>query len=607
MKIRVFVLFILFSAVIGFSYTTILAQDFRKVSGVTTSSPIVGVDKMRDGRIVFGCENGDVFVAKDNNNKEFEKWHSLGEKIKDITVHALNDSLIVEEIIAIAENGKMFRIYRPDQKVAIVLLGVDPNAIHSVPGKTNPQGSVYVVGNNSKVLVSKDGCNTFQEQTTPYKLDHFYSVFFHDESRGWIAGTKGIIYKTYNGGTTWNYVEGDHSNPNYNSIAFPNYAKGYVVGSGGFIGYTSNEGATWAKQNSSILDNLNGLTFGGKDSDYVRPPYAVGDNGTVLTDQNSDGNWEKLNIGTSSKLYDATTDKKGYVWITGENGEVFTNSPKTAPQAPINFAAAPDTDAVHLSWEDQSCDETGFRVERKTDLSTYSQIAVPGPNVEKYEDKSIEDGVKYSYRVCSYNSAGNSQYSNEASVVTPIKTPILTSVKKTNDNKIQIDWKDNSKNETNYVINRKEGSGSYTKLVELPSNSTTYNDGLLSSGLSYYYKIMCYNLIYQSNYSNELGLLFTGIQDREILPKEFALYQNYPNPFNPETIISYDLPKTEHVILKVYDLLGGEVMTLVNKEQTAGRYEVKFSAKKNNLASGVYILRMAAGEFTFVRKMILSK
>ena len=89
------------------------------------------------------------------------------------------------------------------------------------------------------------------------------------------------------------------------------------------------------------------------------------------------------------------------------------------------------------------------------------------------------------------------------------------------------------------------------------------------------------------------------------LPTEFALQQNYPNPFNPTTSIEYSVPSSEYVILKVYDVLGNEVVTLVNEQKSAGHYKVSFNAI--NLASGLYIYRIQVGEFNSVRKMMFIK
>jgi len=89
------------------------------------------------------------------------------------------------------------------------------------------------------------------------------------------------------------------------------------------------------------------------------------------------------------------------------------------------------------------------------------------------------------------------------------------------------------------------------------------------------------------------------------IPETFVLKQNYPNPFNPSTKISYLLPKASEVTLVVYDLLGREVVTLVNEFRTAGTHTVEFNA--SNLASGVYLYRIEAGDFKDTKKMLLVK
>ena len=89
------------------------------------------------------------------------------------------------------------------------------------------------------------------------------------------------------------------------------------------------------------------------------------------------------------------------------------------------------------------------------------------------------------------------------------------------------------------------------------------------------------------------------------LPTKFELWQNYPNPFNPTTAISYQLSVFSHVTLKVYDVLGRVVATLVNKEQQAGKYSVNFNG--SNLASGIYYYRISAGDFSEVKKLMLLK
>jgi hypothetical protein len=95
----------------------------------------------------------------------------------------------------------------------------------------------------------------------------------------------------------------------------------------------------------------------------------------------------------------------------------------------------------------------------------------------------------------------------------------------------------------------------------------------------------------------------TAVEDEETLPTEFALYQNYPNPFNPTTKISWQSPVSGYQTLKVFDVLGNEVATLVNEVKSAGNYEIDFNASE--LSSGVYFYELHASSFVATKKMIL--
>jgi hypothetical protein len=96
----------------------------------------------------------------------------------------------------------------------------------------------------------------------------------------------------------------------------------------------------------------------------------------------------------------------------------------------------------------------------------------------------------------------------------------------------------------------------------------------------------------------------TGVED-ELTADSYALAQNYPNPFNPSTTIRYSIPKSGLVTLRVYDMLGREVATLVDQEQNAGVYSVKFNA--SGLSSGIYLYKLESGSFTKTHKLMLVK
>ncbi len=102
-----------------------------------------------------------------------------------------------------------------------------------------------------------------------------------------------------------------------------------------------------------------------------------------------------------------------------------------------------------------------------------------------------------------------------------------------------------------------------------------------------------------------LPSLVTGVNERPQSVYSYSLQQNYPNPFNPTTKINYSLAQRSNVVLKVYNMLGQEVATLINSEQEVGSHSINFDASK--LASGLYIYKLTAGNFTQSRKMMLLK
>jgi hypothetical protein len=105
-----------------------------------------------------------------------------------------------------------------------------------------------------------------------------------------------------------------------------------------------------------------------------------------------------------------------------------------------------------------------------------------------------------------------------------------------------------------------------------------------------------------ADYSILTGVL---VDKLNAIPAEYSLTQNFPNPFNPATTIKYSLPVGSQVSLKVYNVVGQEVLTMVNSFQGTGSYSVRFDA--SNLASGLYLYRLSAGNYTQVKTMLLIK
>lgn len=138
-----------------------------------------------------------------------------------------------------------------------------------------------------------------------------------------------------------------------------------------------------------------------------------------------------------------------------------------------------------------------------------------------------------------------------------------------------------------------QGKGNSTEL-----NSYSYIDGSAKSVGTYVYRLKQIDYDGTFEYSHEVEIDVNK-------PVQYELSQNYPNPFNPTTTISFSVPENSHVSLRVFDVLGNEVTTLLDEQVSTGRHEVNFDA--GNLASGVYYYTLQAGNFTSTKKLMLMK
>ncbi len=152
-----------------------------------------------------------------------------------------------------------------------------------------------------------------------------------------------------------------------------------------------------------------------------------------------------------------------------------------------------------------------------------------------------------------------------------------------------------------------------TDIVDSATNSGRYAVTVPFSGITprFYVRAVDAGNISRTNPVNAPTELYdaktgtTGVPKTNPVPAEFTLLQNYPNPFNPSTLISFDVPRAGIISLKVYDVLGKTVATLVNGETSFGRHTVQFNAA--GLASGVYFYRLQSGDFAQTKRMMLLK
>ncbi len=178
--------------------------------------------------------------------------------------------------------------------------------------------------------------------------------------------------------------------------------------------------------------------------------------------------------------------------------------------------------------------------------------------------------------------------------------------------------------ERNPVLKWRSSKTAISYRVQISTNSvfanvdkdTTVTDTLcqmkmLAANTRYYWRVSGSNDKGTSDYSITASFItgdrIVSVNQSEEIPERFSLSQNYPNPFNPSTVIEFQIPYQSHVQLKIYDLLGREVATLVNEYKQTGKYNVEFRAQKLELQSGIYFYNLRAGNFSATKKLILLK
>ena len=196
---------------------------------------------------------------------------------------------------------------------------------------------------------------------------------------------------------------------------------------------------------------------------------------------------------------------------SNEANATTSTCPLNAPTAPSGLTAAViSSTQINIYWADNSSNETGFKIERKTGSSgTYSQVGTVGGGVKTYSDTGLTCGSTYYYRVRAYNTIGDSSYTSEANGVLTCSVTVPTAPSNlqatvVSSTQINLTWTDNSSNEDGFKVERKTGAaGTYAVVKTTSAGVTTYSDTGLTAGTAYYYRIYSYNSAGNSGYSSE--------------------------------------------------------------------------------------------------------
>jgi len=193
----------------------------------------------------------------------------------------------------------------------------------------------------------------------------------------------------------------------------------------------------------------------------------------------------------------------------------------------------------------------------------------------------------------------------------PLPVELTTFEAVAGDERVTLRWQTATEQDNDHFVlyKRRAGRESFQMLARVSGHGTTtephdydYVDRWVQNGLTYEYRISDVDI---AGHETLYGAIVSATPERDVLPLEFALHPNWPNPFNPTTAIRYDVKEACVVSLKVFDLLGSEVATLVHGAVPAGSHTLTWDASA--LPSGVYLCRMEAEGFAQVRKLLLVK
>ncbi|RPI73388.1 MAG: T9SS C-terminal target domain-containing protein [Ignavibacteriales bacterium] len=471
------------------------------------------------------------------------------------------------------------------------------------------------------------------------------SVFCLDAQHGFITGNAGTFIKTTDGGLTWN---ASTINPaeDYNGVSFINQSTGVLVGNGGLIIRTTNGGSSWNPVTSGVTDNLYSVSFNGMNGIIAGSSQTIlystdggavwntsqtgffggGFNGSNMISlatgfvggsnsifqpfvgKSTDAgiNWEFYNFyfntnegfvnsihffnETSGLVAGSVWNGQGAISRTSNSGTDWNTTLFTNPLVGLDFPSAGTGYAVGYLGSILKSTNSGISWISQTSGTSANLI-----DVDFFGDELNGVAIGEGGLILTTNNGG-------------IPVELISFTGTVVNNKVHLKWRTSSEINNNGFYIERNTDNKWTTMAFINGRGTStqeqiyfYNDDLseleYSGTITYRLKQVDYDGSYE--YSSSVRVEYNS------LPGSYALYQNFPNPFNPSTTIRFALHEKKLITLKVYNILGNEVMTLVNEIKQQGSYEVTFDG--SGLSSGIYIYEMKAGDFSASKYLTLIK
>jgi photosystem II stability/assembly factor-like uncharacterized protein len=452
-------------------------------------------------------------------------------------------------------------------------------------------GSSSTYNGNGIILKTNDGGQSWS-QISVGTIPGLEAVAFTSTDVGYAGGWQNYFIKTTDGGATWNQINVNAGIWYFKEVEFWDANLGMTSTSDPQIYVTSDAGATWTA--------ASGLNQSVEDICYVdaNTAFAVGGDERISKSTNGGLTWTQIYSGVFQYLFlGVEFYNSNYGMVGGEDGKVLVTTDGGTTWTTNNAGGYGLMHGVYIFNEDSAyVVGTPEQVYKTTNGgSTWFSDFSGGFDVALYKIKFTENGTGI---IC----GSQGKFLINTDYVPVELTSFAAHVK---GNNVLLSWSTATEtNNSGFQVERKFAQSEWQNIGFVPGFGTTteprsynFQDADLQAG-SFTYRLKQVDFDGSFEYSNDVNI-------DVITPVQFELAQNYPNPFNPSATIEFAIPNAEFVNIAVYNELGEKVAELVNNILPAGKHQAQFDAQR--LASGIYIAKMSAGEFSQTIKMNLLK
>lgn len=544
------------------------------------------------GNIISATQNG-IFLSADNTSS----WTNINGNLPSLNVSGLLAD--GENLIAALPGSGIFKTTNNGVSWIEINNGITDLNFSKI--YKDVQNNYFAGTSEGRVFKSTDQGNSWTQIFESYSVNRINSIYSGGSSV-FLISSLGIYYSD-NNGISWVEKNNNLTVPVFNSITSLDM-NSIMTASGSGIHYTSDNGLSWVRRNGNLPTVFSNILHRCQ-------------NGEIITGLRNIGIYRTADNGVTWNLSNHGIE-------TGSNITHISNSPGGNIFALSSSAGFSDSVKLYRSsdngnnWLKIFQPESNFFNVLKTDaagkiylvsLSSFpSRLLISSDNGNSWIERTLEQFIFPD----KFTVSGNNLYLNSSGQLHKSSDAGITW-------EIIPDGGWSGSGISAFEVNRQgdifvSHSGSIYKSTDNGNTWNVHNSGLTPGALINTFIFDNSDYLYGITYNNGIfksadPTITNAANNISIIADKYMLSQNYPNPFNPATKIKYTIPVSGNVMLKIYNSLGREVATLVNKFQTSGDYETEFNSVTAGieLAGGVYFYTLDSGDFRQSRNMILIK